>query len=164
MKNRAPTSTHKKVVALLFDRSTVHGYLNPANLGLAEAVDLLTPEGEYRALPLGDVKSIYFVREFTEKFEPERKSFFSRPKLDGLWVRLKFRDNDVLEGIVANDLLDLLANGIQITPPDLHGNSLRIFIPRAALEEMKVLGVVGIARRTAARAAAATTQPKLFTE
>ena len=49
--------------------------------------------------------------------------FLSRPKLDGLWVRLRFRDEDVMEGIVANDLLDLLDNGVQFTPPDLHGNT-----------------------------------------
>ena len=163
MKSHAATSTHKKVIVLQFDRSTIHGYLNPVGLGRSDTIELLTPNGEHRVVPLEDVKSLYFVREFTEKFEPERKSFFSRPKLDGLWVRLKFRDNDLLEGIVSNDLLDLLANGVQLTPPDLHGNSIRIFIPRTALVEMKVLGVVGVARRTPARSPAPP-QPKLFAE
>jgi hypothetical protein len=165
VKTRAPASTHKKVVVLLLDRTPVRGYLNPATLGGADAIDLLTPDGEHRSIPLDDVKSVYFVREFLEPFEPERKTFLSRPKLDGLWVRLKFRDSDVMEGIVANDLLDLLDTGVQLTPPDLHGNSLRMFIPRSALEEMKVLGVVGIARRAPRGArAAATAQPKLFGE
>jgi hypothetical protein len=168
VKSRAPTSTHKKVVVLLLDRSTVRGYLNPAMLGRTETIDLLTPEGEHRAIALLDVKSVYFVREFLDSFQPERKTFLSRPKLDGLWVRLRFRDDDVMEGIVSNDLLDLLDTGVQLTPPDLHGNSLRMFIPRSALEEMKVLGVVGVARRAAressdARAIAAA-QPKLFGE
>jgi uncharacterized protein DUF6982 len=168
VKSRAPTSTHKKVVVLLLDRSTVRGYLNPAALGRTETIDLLTPEGEHRAIALVDVKSVYFVREFLDSFQPERKTFLSRPKLDGLWVRLRFRDDDIMEGIVSNDLLDLLDTGVQLTPPDLHGNSLRMFIPRSALEEMKVLGVVGVARRTAresseARAIAAA-QPKLFGE
>ena len=71
-------------------------------------------------------------------------------------------------GIVSNDLLDLLDTGVQLTPPDLHGNSLRLFIPRTALEEMRVLGVVGVARRTARDAsgarALAPAQPKLFNE
>ena len=130
-----------------------------------ETFDLLTPEGEHREVALKDVKSVYFVREFTEAFELERKVFLSRPKLDGLWVRLKFRDADVMEGIVSNDLLDLLDTGVQLTPPDLHGNSLRLFIPRSALEEMRVLGVVGVARRVpGAPRGAAVTQPKLFGE
>lgn len=168
MKSRAPSSTHKKVVVLLLDGTAIRGYLNAATLGRSETIDLLSPEGEHKSIELTDVKSVYFVREFLEPFEPERKTFLSRPKLDGLWVRLRFRDDDVMEGIVSNDLLDLLDTGVQLTPPDLHGNSLRLFIPRTALEEMKVLGVVGVARRTArdastARAIAAA-QPKLFSE
>ena len=163
MKNRAPASTHKKVVVLLLDRTALRGYLNPAMLTDHEILDLLTPEGEHQAVPLKDVRSVYFVREFTDDFEPERKAFLSRPKLEGLWVRLKFRDNESIEGVVPNDLLGLLDHGVQITPPDLHGITLRIFIPRTALAEMTVLGVVGIARRKPVAPAVAA-QPKLFTE
>jgi hypothetical protein len=150
---------------LLLDRSHLKGYLNPLTLARAEALDLLTPDGEHISIAMASVKSVYFVREFPETFQPERKVFLSRPKLDGLWVRLRFRDEDVMEGIVANDLLDLLDNAVQLTPPDLHGNTLRLFIPRSALAEMKVLGVVGAARRTPrAAGAAASSQSKLFNE
>ncbi len=147
----------------LLDRKAIPGYLNPAQLGRAMTVDLLTPEGEHETLALEDIKSIYFVREFTDNFEPARKAFLSRPKLDGLWVRLKFRGGDTLEGIVPNDLLSLLDHGVQITPPDPHGEALRIFIPRTALEEITVLGVVGVARRKPA-APPPPPQPKLFAE
>ena len=162
MKTRATTSTHKKVMVSLLDRTVLRGYMSPSQLQKQEALDLLTPDGEHLAVPLEDIRSVYFVREFTEHFEPERKAFLSRPKLDGLWVRLRFRDNDTIEGVVPNDLLALLDHGVQITPPDLHGESLRIFIPRTALSEMTVLGVVGIARRKPAQPAAA--QPNLFNE
>jgi hypothetical protein len=165
VKDRAPASTRKKVVVLLLDRSHLTGYLNPSTLARAEAIDLLTPDGEHFSVAMPSVKSVYFVREFPETFQPERKVFLSRPKLDGLWVRLRFRDEDVMEGIVANDLLDLLDSAVQLTPPDLHGNTLRLFIPRSALAEMKVLGVVGAARRTPrAAGAAASSQSKLFNE
>jgi uncharacterized protein DUF6982 len=165
VKDRAPASTRKKVVVLLLDRNHLKGYLNPASLVRAEVIDLLTPDGERVSVPMSTVKSVYFVREFPDVFQPERKVFLSRPKLDGLWVRLQFRDEDVMEGIVANDLLDLLDNAVQLTPPDLHGNTLRLFIPRSALSEMKVLGVVGAARRTPrAASAAASSQSKLFKE
>jgi hypothetical protein len=142
------------------DRKVLRGYLNPGKLGEAETLELLTPEGEQRNFAVKEVRSIYFVREFADDFEPERKAFLSRPKLDGLWVRLKFRDEDTIEGVVPNDLLSLLDRGVQITPPDLHGTTLRIFIPRTALSEMTVLGVVGIARRKPA----APPQPGLFNE
>jgi hypothetical protein len=142
------------------DRRVLRGYLNPGKLGDAETLELLTPEGEQRNFEVKEVRSIYFVRQFADDFEPERKAFLSRPKLDGLWVRLKFRDEDTIEGVVPNDLLSLLDRGVQITPPDLHGTTLRIFIPRTALTEMTVLGVVGIARRKPA----APPQPGLFND
>jgi hypothetical protein len=168
VKSRPASSTHKKVVVLLLSRKTVRGYLNPAQLGQSDQIDLLTMDGEQESIRTADVKSVYFVREFKEAFELERKTFLSRPKLDGLWVRLRFRDEDVMEGIVANNLLELLDTGVRLTPPDLHGNVLHMFIPRTALAEMKVLGVVGVARR-AARArrdirAVINAQSKLFGE
>lgn len=165
MKNRAPASTHKKVVIVLLDKTALRGYLSPTRLGQADPIDVLTPDGEHEQIPLAKIRSIYFVREFSDDFEPERKAFLSRPKLDGLWVRLRFTDNDTLEGVVPNDLLSLLDNGLQITPPDLNSTSDRIFVPRSALSEVTVLGVVGIARRKpAAAAAAAANQPRLFTD
>jgi Family of unknown function (DUF6982) len=160
LKARIPASTHKKVVVVMLDRSKIRGYLNPSRLGEGETLDLLTPDGEHRTFPVAGVRSIYFIQDFSVEFEPERKVFLSRPKLEGLWVRLKFRDAESIEGVVPNDLLSLLDHGVQITPPDLHGNTLRIFIPRTALVEMTVLGVVGITRRKPVAAA----QPGLFTE
>jgi hypothetical protein len=168
-KKTAPASTHKRVVVLLLDGTPVRGYVNPNTLGHGEAIDVLTPDGEHRAIAAEDVKCVYFVREFGPDFDLERKTFLSRPKLDGLWVRLRFRDEDLLEGIVANDLLGLLNSGVQLTPPDLHGNTLRVFVPRSALIEMKVLGVVGAARRVQRQPAASSeakesAQSKLFNE
>jgi hypothetical protein len=164
LKNRAPASTHKKVVLVLADKKPVRGYLNPTRLGNSDPIDLLTPDGEHQEISVARVRSIYFVREFSDDFEPERKAFLSRPKLDGLWVRLRYSDGETIEGVVPNDLLTMLDNGIQITPPDLNSTTDRIFIPRAALTELTVLGVVGISRRKPAAAAAATNQPRLFNE
>jgi hypothetical protein len=157
------TTTHKKVTVALLDQTNVHGYLNPKALGQRSSLELLTNEGEYLTLDIAKVKSIRFVREFTNHHEPERKAFLSRPKLEGLWVRCQFRDGDSMEGVVPNDLVGMLENGVRLTPPDLRGNSLWVYIPRTALADMKVLGVVGIARRQPA-AVAAPAQPKLFEE
>lgn len=163
VKTRAPASTHKKVVVLLSDQGSLRGYLNPTSLGTAPQIDLLTIEGEHESIALDRVRGVYFVKEFCDQFEPERKAFLSRPKLDGLWVRLRYVDGDVIEGVVPNDLLTLLDRGVQITPPDLNSPTVRIFVPRTALVEMTVLGVVGIARRKPA-VPVVPGQTKLFTE
>jgi hypothetical protein len=162
VKKQTASATLKKVVVVLDDGRAVKGYLSPAKLGKSESFDLLTQDGEHREIAIEDVRSVYFVREFDSNYELARKAFLSRPKLDGLWVRMKFRDNDVLEGVVPNDLLSLLDSGVHITPPDMQGETQRMFIPRAALTEMKVLGVVGVARRKPAAAAAGEEQPLLF--
>ncbi|HYA63071.1 MAG TPA: hypothetical protein VED66_07690 [Candidatus Sulfotelmatobacter sp.] len=162
MKTRQPASTHKKVIVELAERKLLRGYLNPSRLPGSESLDLLTPEGAHEEVALARVRAIYFVRDLDEDIDLERKSFLSRPKLEGLWVRLRFRDGDSLEGVIPNDLLGLLDNGLQITPPDFNSNTDRIFVPRSALAELTVLGVVGIARRKPAPAEGE--QPRLFNE
>lgn len=165
MKSRTPSSTHKKAVVLLSDATPVKGYVNPATLPSAETLDVLTPDGEHREIPTKDVKAVYFVADLSEGHEPERKSFLSRPKLEGLWLKITFRDHDSLEGIAANELVELLDRGIQVTPPDLHGNCLRVFVPRSAVAEVKVLGVVGTAKKLPRVAKPALPdQPRLFSE
>jgi len=146
----------------LHDRKSFRGYLNPSRLGQLDPIDLLTQNGEHEQLPLSRIRSIYFVRDFDDDFEPERRAFLSRPKLDGLWLRLRFLDGHSLEGVAPNDLLSLLDNGIQITPPDFNSNTDRIFVPRSALTEVTVLGVVGIARRKPS--IPGVPQPTLFNE
>jgi hypothetical protein len=163
LKNKPSSSTHKKVVVELLERKLVRGYANPARLPQSETVDLLTPEGAHEEIPLAKIRAIYFVRDLQDDIALERKSFLSRPKLDGLWVRLRFRDGESLEGVIPNDLLGFLENGLQMTPPDFNSNTDRIFVPRTAMAECTVLGVVGIARRKPA-AAAAGAQPRLFTD
>ena len=162
MKTRAPASTHKKVVIELGDRTALRGYLNPARLAGAETLDLLTPEGAHGQVPVEKVRAVYFVRDLEEEFAPERKAFLSRPKLDGLWVKMTFRDQATLEGVIPNNLVALLDNGLYLTPPDFNSNTDRIYVPRPAIAELTVLGVVGVARRKPAAAAAA--QPRLFNE
>jgi hypothetical protein len=158
-----PTSTFKKVVVVRLDRNTEPGYLDPAQLGRTQAADLLTQAGEHHSIPFSEIKSIHFVRDFDQPTAPARKSFLSRPRQAGLWVRLRFVDGDQIEGLVPNDLLGLLEHGIQITPPDSNGNNLRLFIPRSALTEFLVLGVVGAARRARPAAApASVSQGDLF--
>lgn len=165
MKTRSSTATRKKVVVLLLDATAIKGYLSPSALPGNETLDLLTPDGEHQAVPTSEIKAVYFVDDLNLRYEPERKSFLSRPKLEGLWLKLTFRDHDTLEGIVTNELLEILDRGIQFIPPDLHGNCSRVYVPRSALLEAKVLGVVGAAKRLPRpAAAAAAAQPKLFDE
>jgi hypothetical protein len=70
---------------------------------------------------------------------------------------MTFKDTEVLEALLANNLLDLNPLGYLVTPPDVYSNNLRIFIPRTALTGMEVLGVIsdGVVKRMSQRAAQA---------
>ena len=158
-------STHKKVIVRKMDRDAVQGYVNPASFVVDGKVAMLSPAGQVMTIGLDEVKGVYFVREFSEPESFARKTFPTRPRTEGLWVRLKFRDNEILEGMMANDLTQSSPEGYVINPPDTRANTQRIFVPRGALAELQVLGVIGGPRARRARAAAADTrQESLFSE
>jgi hypothetical protein len=137
------SSTHKKVVIRKLDKTLVCGYVDPrAYLG-PDAVELLAHDGHLASIPLEQVKGVFFVRDFEgNPRRPERKVFHSRPRQSGLWVRMIFKDNEVLEGLTPNNLLGLDPAGFYISPPDMYSNNLRVFVPRRSLKEMEVLGVI----------------------
>ena len=87
------------------DRDSLNGYVAPANFVREGKLELLNTSGNVVAIELRDIKGVYFVREFGDSDALSRKTFTSRPRTEGLWVRLKFKDNEVLEGMMPNDLL-----------------------------------------------------------
>jgi len=157
-------STHKKVIVRKMDRDSVNGYVAPANFVREGKLELLNTSGNVVAIDLRDIKGVYFVREFGDSDSLSRKTFPSRPRTEGLWVRLRFKDNEVLEGMMPNDLSLTTAEGFLINPPDLRSNTQRIFVPRTALESMTVLAVIGATRRQRKGGAADTRQVQLFGE
>jgi hypothetical protein len=132
------------VIVRKTNQDVVRGWVNPAAFPADEGVELLTLDGQATLLPFDEVKAVHFVREFEDNGDHlDRKVFSSRPKLDGLWLRLRFKDEEVIEGILANNLLLVDGRGFTITPPDPYANSQKIFVPHAALAELRVLGVIG---------------------
>lgn len=158
-------STHKKVIVRKLGRDSLSGYVSPANFVVEGKLELLNQSGKVVLIDLAEIKSVDFVRDFSDSSAPTRKTFTTRPRTEGLWVRLRFSDNDVLEGMMANDLVQLAPEGYLVTPPDTRGNLQRIFVPKSALEEMIVLGVIGRpeARRKPSRPEEAG-QERLFSE
>ena len=135
-------TTHKKVIVRKMDRDSVNGYVGASFISEGK-LELLNTAGNVVSIELRDVKGVYFVREFGDSESLTRKTFTSRPRMEGLWVRLRFRDNDTMEGMMPNALLQEGVEGFNIIPPDTRSNTQRIFVPRSALAEMTVLAVIG---------------------
>lgn len=156
-------STHKKVIVRKMDRDSVNGYVAPADFVREGRLELLNTSGNVVSIDLKDIKGVYFVREFGDSDSLARKTFTTRPRTEGLWVRLRFKDNEVMEGMMPNDLGLTMAEGFLLNPPDLRSNTQRIFVPRTAIESLTVLAVIGGTRRKA-RGPADIRQVPMFNE
>jgi hypothetical protein len=136
----------------------------PGALAANGRIEVLNTAGKVVSLEPRDVKGVYFVRDFNDSGDLARKTFSSRPRTEGLWIRAKFLDNDVLEGMIPADLNLQTAEGYMVTPPDTRGNTQRIFIPRTALSELTVLGVIGGPQGRRRRPSADAAQVPMFSE
>ena len=149
------SSTRKKVVVRQLDGGLVKGYAESGSFLGPGGAEVLDRDGHLVTIPVESIKGIYFVRDFEgDPNRQERKVFNTRPRVSGVWIRLTFKDNEVMEGLIANDLLEVGPVGFLITPPDFYANNLRIFVPRNALGSVEVLGVISdkSARRAVQRA------------
>jgi hypothetical protein len=137
-------STTKKVLVRRFDREALTGFVNPPTYLLPVGVELMKTDGTVAVVPYREVKTVCFVKDFeAAEAETSQLVFHTRPKMDGLWVRMRFRDGDVMDGILSNNLLQLEPYGFTFIPPEPYSNNQKIFCPREALSEFHVLGVVG---------------------
>ena len=133
----------KKAVIRRFDREPLAGYVNTTSYLQLTGVELLSAEGKVTTVPYPEIKTISFVRDFANLADDTRRVFHNRPKMEGLWMSFRFRDGEVLEGVMPNNLLAFEPQGFTVIPPDPSRNQQRLFIPRAALQSVEVLGVVG---------------------
>ena len=180
------SSSHKKVIVRRFQGDLLPGYLSvsgflrrhdtqPGNSDEARpSLQLLDLEGRMLPVPLGDVKTVSYVRDFNlcDTLNPARllrRTFLARPRTEGLWVRVTFRSGDLLEGLAPLDMAladDLLEDaGVHLSPPDTRSNTQRIFVPRTAMSALQLLAVITApSRRRSADPTAPQTnlQEKLF--
>ena len=107
-----------------------------------EIIDATT--GKAIKIKLSDLKAMFFVKSFDgSKHYEEVKFFKAHPIVEGLWVRLKFSDNENTEGVIYNSIHYLKNPGFFMKPPDPHSNNQMVYVLRSSLTEFRVLGVRG---------------------
>lgn len=150
---------HKKVIVRDFQGGLAWGYLPQAGLLTESEVRLMEVDGRIKPIAFRDIKTIAFVRDFnlTDRQDPERlgrRAFATRPRGDGLWLKLVWLDWDAIEGLASfnTGFLDSLLedHGVFLTPPDARSNTQRFFIPRPAIRSIEALGVIIAPGRRAA--------------
>lgn len=145
------SNSRKKVIVRRFTGDALHGYLPGNGFVRDNVLDLLDLSARTLPLPLADIKTVSFVRDFnlTDAINPERltrRTFAARPRTEGLWLRITFRSGDLIEGLAPTDrtLLDALVDdsGLFFAPPDTRSNTQRMYVPRPAIAELQLLAVI----------------------
>ncbi len=151
------------MVVYRFDREPVQGFVRTEAWLADQGIEVLSPAGAIAVLPYADVKVVCFVKEFAgDGWRLERRVFASRPKIEGIWVRAIFNDADFVEGVIPNDLVQLDPRGFSMAPPDANSNNQRLFLPKAALRQLKVMGLIGSPSRLRKTQPVPEEQIKLF--
>ncbi len=126
----------------------IAGYVTVPGFWSTAGVDLLDLSGKARAFPFEHLKWLCLVRDFNsgDPLDPERmlrRSFAGRPRTEGLMLRLQLTDGEAIEGLAENSRSLMEPPGLFLVPPDLRGNTQRIWIPHCSIRALEVLAVLG---------------------
>jgi hypothetical protein len=149
--------SRKKAIVRKLNQDWIAGYLPTAGFLHSGAVEMLALDGKTASLPASDLKWICYVRDFNsgDPASPERlvrKTFTGRPRTEGLVLRLHTADGDLIEGLAANDLSLISAEGLFLTPPDIRSNTQRLWVPQSAITALEVIALIGAAKKKQAAA------------
>jgi hypothetical protein len=137
-------SGRPKIIARMRRGKCFKGYLRDGRFLSRGRLRMTTIEGQELPVDLHQLKGVFFVRDFKgDKNYLESKILTSDPDQPGLRVRLRFEDNETMEGVVENHLDLLQAAGFFFWPADPDANNNLIFVVKASLLGFRVLGVKG---------------------
>jgi len=101
-----------------------------------------TADGNQEAVDIADLKAIFFVKSFEGSQDySEFKVFTQQPSGKGVWVRVRFQDGEVMEGIAPNALGTFAGSVFSLTPPDPQSNNQTVIVSKRCLENMQILGL-----------------------
>lgn len=93
-------------------------------------------------IPTSEIKAVFYVNTFDGDSNHTHLNFHSRaPVTPGIWMRLQFRDGEVMEGIVYNSLHYLVDPGFFILPTDPDSNNKMVYVVKSWLVDVRVLGM-----------------------
>ncbi len=138
-------STSKRIFIYRFDRQPLEGVVNPSACFLPAQVELITANGTLMGVSYSELKALCFVSDHAQPDLFAAHTLFERrPKASGLWTRFTFRDGSLLDGILPHNLLEWPEHGFLATPPHAGTQRQRVFIPRQALIQTELKGVMGV--------------------
>jgi len=132
-----------KLIARLKSGKSLKGYLKSQSIARGQ-LHLTTFEGQEITVDIEKLKAVFFVRDFQgNKSYFENKLLREDPERIGLRARVRFDDNETMEGVVENSLELLQGPGFFFWPADHSANNLLVYVVKSALLGFKVLGLKG---------------------
>ncbi len=139
---KALLSDRPKVIARTKQGQLVSGYLDKGQLLPRGILKMSDANGEALPVDIHKLKGVFFVHNFTGDGDYlEEKSLQVDPNRLGLRVRIRFDDNESLEGVTENTLDLPTSPGFFFWPGDPQSNNRLIFVVKSALIGFAVLGV-----------------------
>ena len=144
----------EKVVIQLGAR-TLRGYLDSVALNTVEELLSHAPPSSPESFRLrhlesdkveeisaNDVKAVFYVNSFEGDSDHKELNFHSRaPIVHGIWVRLQFRDGEVMVGIIYNSIRYLVDPGFFLLPTAPDSNNRLVYVRKSWLSDYRVLGM-----------------------
>lgn len=96
-------------------------------------------------IPVQNTKAVFFVKDF--EGDPQRKNlqfYRGAPVVHGVWIRVEFRDGEVMEGLVYNTLRFLIDAAFFMRPTDPYSNNRLVYVVKSWLRECRILGLRNI--------------------
>jgi len=137
-------SGRPKIVARTKNGKCFKGYLRDGRFLMRGILRMTTVDSQELPVDLNQLKGVFFVRDFDgNKHHLENKILLADPERPGIRVRLRFEDNETMEGVIENHLDLLEASGFFFWPADPEANNDLIFVMKSSLLGFRVLGVKG---------------------
>jgi len=93
-------------------------------------------------VPTKSAKAVFFVKTFDGDGSHRALHFHENaPIIPGLWVRVCFYDNEMIEGIISNTRDFVLEEGFFLMPTDPNGNNRLVYVQKRGLKDFHVLGI-----------------------
>jgi len=130
------------VIARSKQGQLIPGYLDKGRLLQRGILKMSDANKEALPVELEKMKGIFFVRDFSgDRDYLEEKNLHTDPNRPGLRARIRFEDNETLEGVTENSLELLQSSGFFFWPGDTKSNNRLIYVVKSALIGFRVLGV-----------------------
>lgn len=155
MDENGRNSVRQKVVVHLKGGVIVKGYTQteaPSDLtsllenpyrSFPSELKLTSENGDsLRAVNLADAKAVYYVKTFEGNKETKGVRFYENgPTVQGIWVEIRFKDGEVVEGIIHNSVHHLVEPGFFLSPSDPLSNNELMYVLKTSVADYRVLGI-----------------------